>query len=192
MNKYNLDKPIIFDKPVSINVPRSIQTKAQDFANKRFIVSSRQGKSILAAYNHKKVFVDKIGESAVGQWMRQELNAPLIPTNFDIHKKYDADFPYHSEYGKLKDIHVETCFNQIESIGWNFEKTNGLYKNGSRNDVVALVVAKNDQVVDGNNIQLYAVFPWLFLKSIIDELDGDDTGIRHISWELLCKRTVIK
>jgi hypothetical protein len=190
MNKYNLDKPIIFDKPILIPVPKSVQNKAWDYATVLIRKCTRSGiYTEFPLSECKNTFVKKISESAVGQWMRQELNAPVIPTNFSLSEIRKSSFPYHSEYGKLKDVHVEACVKHDDSIGWNFHSKSTLLIDGNRNDVVVLTVAKDDKVIGGNNSQLYAILPLLVLKTIVDELKSDDES-RYVSWELLRKKII--
>ena len=188
MNKYNLDKPIFFDKPILIPVPKSVQDKAWEYAYALIRKCTKVGiYKEFPMTECENIFVKKIGESAVGQWMRQELNAPVMPTNFSISEIRKASFPYHSEYGKLKNVHVEACVNHNDSIGWDVYAGSKWLDPGNKNDVVALVVAKYDRVAGGNNSQLYGIFPWVALKPIVDEIQIENDK-KYISWDILCKK----
>ena len=166
MNKYNLDKPILFEKPVLISVARAIQQKAWDAATRK--ISDKE--------ISKHIFVSKIGQSAVGQWMRLEVNAPMLPTDFRSDDTKKPSFPYHSELGKLKDIYVQSS----KAPEWYFDT---LYS-GNSDDVVALTVAKFDNISDGNSVQIYALMPKKSLQQIVEM----NAGNCFLTWEDIKKK----
>jgi hypothetical protein len=148
MLKFNLDKPIIFPVPIIVPITRAIQQRALDFAK-----------------DDKQIFVNKIAESGAGQWMRQELDAPMCPVNFKTNSP--ISFPYHTEFNKLKDVYVKASLGQVWEISDN------------GNGVVMFTVVKSDKIINANSVEIFGIFPWHNLHELIEN--------NSVSWDILKK-----